>query len=69
MLFVGLVDKVGGTLFGRSAPVADLFSLKVLVGKIIVVGVNSNYGTFEDRGVVFFESVLMPERSTFTMEG
>jgi hypothetical protein len=54
LLFTGLADKVGAQLFDHSAPVApDSFSLKVLVGKILVISVNPNYGTFEDQAVYF----------------
>ncbi len=63
MLFAGLVLDEEGTrkCFNHtSALVEDSFSLKVLVGKIIVIGMDSNHGTFENR-TVFFESLDVRE--------
>jgi hypothetical protein len=56
LLFAGLVDKVSARFFDRCAPAADLFSSKVLVGKIIVIGVDLKHSTFENR-TVFFKSL------------
>ncbi len=46
-----------GQFFDHSAPAADLFRAKVLLGEIIVIGMDPSHGAVEDAGAVFFESL------------
>jgi hypothetical protein len=49
LLFAGLVDKVGPKLYDGSAQVVDPFGAKVLLGKILVVSMDPNHSTFENK--------------------
>ncbi len=47
-------------------PVANAFGTKVLEGEILVIGMDTNLGTFKKR-MIFFKIVSTPERSFFSV--
>jgi hypothetical protein len=55
LLFARLVDRVRAKLFDSASPVANAFRTKVLLGEVLMVGMDLNLRAFEKR-MVFFES-------------